>query len=179
MLTKQSEPVLEIKALEDSGEIEGYASTFGGEPDAYGDVIAPGAYADSLADHASKGTMPKILWKHDRREVIGRWTAASEDGKGLVVRGKLNMDVQRGREAYALLKAGAIDGLSIGYRTISAERDGKGRRLLSEVELWEVSLVTFPMLAEAKVGRKSDPAAVQANEMAAAFRAATLALRAE
>ena len=88
-------------------------------------------------------------------------------------------EIAQAREAAALIAAGAIDGLSIGYRTISAERDGKGRRLLSEVELWEVSLVTFPMLAEAKVGKKSDRLAEEVTEMAAAFRAATLALRAE
>lgn len=144
MLTKQSEPVLEIKALADSGEIEGYASTFGGEPDAYGDVIAPGAYADSLTDHASKGTMPKMLWQHDRREVIGRWTAASEDGKGLLVRGKLNMDVQRGREAYALLKDGALDGLSIGYRikeySVDTDTDVW---TLEKLDLFEISIVTI------------------------------------
>lgn len=144
MLTKQSEPVLEIKALEDTGEIEGYASTFGGEPDAYGDVIAPGAYAESLRDHASKGTMPKMLWQHDRRDVIGRWTAASEDGRGLLVRGKLNMDVQRGREAYALLKDGALDGLSIGYRikeySVDTDTDVW---TLEKLDLFEVSVVTI------------------------------------
>ena len=75
------------------------------------------------------------------------------------------------REAAALIQAGAIDGLSIGYRTISAERDGKGRRLLSEVELWEVSLVTFPMLREAKVGRKSED--LGEDDLAEALRAAT------
>ena len=80
-----------------------------------------------------------------------------EDAKGLWVKGRLLPEVEKGREAAALLAAGAIDGLSIGYRTVKAERDGKGQRLLQELELWEVSLVTFPMLPEARVGSKSDP----------------------
>jgi hypothetical protein len=75
------------------------------------------------------------------------------------VKGRVLTDVARGKEAAALLAAGAIDGLSIGYRTVRAERDAKGQRLLQEVELWEVSLVTFPMLAEARVQAKADPAA--------------------
>lgn len=144
MQTKQADPILEIKALSDSGEIEGYGSTFGGEPDSYGDVIAPGAYAESLSAHAGKGTMPKMLWQHDAREVIGKWTAAAEDGRGLLLRGKLNMDVQRGREAYALLKDGAIDGLSIGYRIRKHSVDeDTGVWTLEKLDLFEVSVVTI------------------------------------
>jgi HK97 family phage prohead protease len=79
-----------------------------------------------------------------------------EDATGLWVKGRLLCDVEKGREAAALLAAGAIDGLSIGYRTVRAERDGKGQRLLQELELWEVSLVTFPMLPEARVAAKGD-----------------------
>ena len=75
---------------------------------------------------------------------------------GLWVKGRILPEVDKGREAVALLAAGAIDGLSIGYRTVKAERDGKGQRLLSELELWEVSLVTFPMLPEARVSAKGD-----------------------
>ena len=154
--------------------IEGYASRFG-LPDQGGDLVAKGAFGASLARLAAKGDKVRMLWQHDPTKPIGVWDEIREDGVGLWVKGRLLPEVTLAREAAALIAAGAIDGLSIGYRTISAERDGKGRRLLSEVELWEVSLVTFPMLAEAKVGRKSD----RAFEMAAAFRAATLALRAE
>src|SRR5690606_34555192 len=114
-MEQKTAPVLEIKSLKESGEFEGYGSTFGGEPDAYGDVIAPGAYTESLADHKSKGTMPKLFWQHNSREPIGKWLDAKEDDHGLLMAGKLNMRVQRGREAYALLKEGDIDGLSIGY----------------------------------------------------------------
>ena len=160
--------------VSDGTRIEGYASLFG-LTDQGGDVVVKGAYAASLKRLAARGDRVRMLWQHDPTRPIGVWDEIREDDKGLWVKGRLLPEIEQAREAAALIAAGAIDGLSIGYRTISAERDGKGRRLLSEVELWEVSLVTFPMLAEAKVGRKSDGAL----EMAAAFRAATQALRAE
>lgn len=137
--------VLDIQDMdEDTGEIVGYGSTFGGEPDSYGDVIVAGAYAKSLSAHKAKGTMPKMFWQHDANEVIGRWTEAKEDDKGLLLKGKLNMDVQRGREAYSLLKAGDIDGLSIGYRVKDYEADEKsGVWFLKELDLFEVSVVSI------------------------------------
>jgi HK97 family phage prohead protease len=97
-----------------------------------------------------------------------------EDASGLWVKGRILTEVARGREAAALLTAGAIDGLSIGYRTVKAEKDGKGQRLLSELELWEVSLVTFPMLREARVAAKSDDAIWR--ELAGLFEDARLQL---
>ncbi|MBA4797028.1 MAG: HK97 family phage prohead protease [Rhizobiales bacterium] len=142
-MDKKTAPVLEIKSLKDSGEFEGYGSTFGGEPDAYGDVIAEGAYADSLAAHKARGTMPKLFWQHNADEPIGKWTDAVEDSHGLLMRGKLNMDVQRGREAYALLKAGDIDGLSIGYRIKKHSVDNDtGIWTLEKLDLIEVSIVS-------------------------------------
>ncbi|KQQ81948.1 HK97 family phage prohead protease [Aureimonas sp. Leaf324] len=142
-MDKTTAPLLEIKALKDSGEFEGYGSTFGGEPDAYGDVIADGAYADSLASHQAKGTMPKLFWQHDPREPIGKWLSAKEDSHGLLLTGKLNMDVQRGREAYALLKARDIDGLSIGYRIKEYSVDTEtGVWTLQKLDLVEVSVVS-------------------------------------
>ena len=142
-MDKKTAPVLELKSLKDSGEFSGYGSTFGGEPDAYGDVIAAGAYTDSLAAHKAKGTMPKLFWQHNSGEPIGKWTGASEDDHGLLMEGKLNMDVQRGREAYALLKAGDIDGLSIGYRIkeYSVDMD-TGVWTLEKLDLIEVSIVS-------------------------------------
>lgn len=145
-MDKKTAPLLEIKALKDTGEIEGYGSTFGGQPDAYGDVIAAGAYAESLAAHKARGTMPKMFWQHNSGEPIGKWIAASEDGHGLLLKGQLNMDVQRGREAHALLKAGDIDGLSIGYRikdkgfSVDAET---GVWTLENLDLREVSVVSI------------------------------------
>ncbi|WP_426229300.1 HK97 family phage prohead protease [Pararhizobium sp. DWP3-4] len=143
-MDKKTAPILEIKALKESGEFEGYGSTFGGEPDAYGDVIASGAYVDSLAAHKAKGTMPKLFWQHNADEPIGKWLDANEDDHGLLLHGKLNMDVQRGREAYALLKAGDIDGLSIGYRVkeYSVDTDS-GVWTLEKLDLIEVSIVSL------------------------------------
>jgi HK97 family phage prohead protease len=137
-------PVLSIKALKETGEFEGYGSTFGGEPDSYGDVIAPGAFTESLAAHKAKGTMPKLFWQHSRNEPIGKWLEAKEDSKGLYLRGKLNMGVQRAKEAYALLSEGDIDGLSIGYRireySVDTETDVW---TLEKVDLFEVSIVSI------------------------------------
>lgn len=144
LMHKTAAPVLEIKALKETGEFEGYASTFGGEPDSYGDVIAPGAYTDSLAEHAAKGTMPKMFWQHDSREPIGKWLAAQEDAKGLLMRGKLNMGVQRAKEAYALLKEEDIDGLSIGYRIKEYSVDTETQVwTLERLDLFEVSVVSI------------------------------------
>ena len=96
-----------------------------------------------------------MLWQHDPARPIGVWDEVREDAKGLFVRGRLLLEVQAAREAHVLLQAGAIDGLSIGYRTLRAEKAAGGQRLLHEIELWEVSLVTFPMLPEARV--QADP----------------------
>ncbi|WP_367728239.1 HK97 family phage prohead protease [Agrobacterium radiobacter] len=144
MLMKFGTACLNIKDMKESGEIEGYGSTFGGEPDSYGDVIAPGAYSDSLAAHKSAGTMPKMFWQHDSREPIGKWFEAKEDSKGLFLRGKLNMGVQRAREAYELLKERDIDGLSIGYRIkeYSVDTD-TGVWTLEKIDLREVSIVSI------------------------------------
>ena len=135
--------------------VSGYASLFGLR-DQGGDVVLKGAYAASLKALAAGGRRVKMLWQHDPAQPIGVWEEVREDAKGLWVKGRILADVARGREAAALLGAGAIDGLSIGYRTLRSERDGKGQRLLAEVELWEVSLVTFPMLPEARVAAKGD-----------------------
>ncbi|MBA3576197.1 MAG: HK97 family phage prohead protease [Sphingomonas sp.] len=142
-MDKKTAPVLEIKSLKISGEFEGYGSTFGGDPDAYGDVIAKGAYSDSLAAHKAKGSMPKLFWQHNSDQPIGKWLDAKEDDHGLLLKGKLNMDVQRGREAHALLKEGDIDGLSIGYRIkeYSVDTDS-GVWTLENLDLVEVSIVS-------------------------------------
>ncbi|AJE46400.1 HK97 family phage prohead protease [Celeribacter indicus] len=135
----------------DGVKIEGYASLFG-RRDSGGDVVLSGAYARSLAALAREGRSVKMLWQHDPAQPIGIWDEVREDARGLHVRGRILTGLQKGREAAALIAAGAIDGLSIGYRTVTARKDAKGTRLLSELELWEVSLVTFPMLPEARLG---------------------------
>lgn len=142
----------------EGSRVEGYASIFG-RRDQGGDVVGRGAYAASLAALAASGRRVKMLWQHDPAQPIGVWDEVREDATGLYVKGRILTDVARGQEAVALLAAGAIDGLSIGYRTLRAERDAKGQRLLQKLDLWEVSLVTFPMLAEARVQAKADVAA--------------------
>jgi HK97 family phage prohead protease len=136
-------------ALKEGAEITGYASLFGAT-DQGGDVVQRGAYGGSLAKLASAGRGVKMLWQHDPAQPIGVWDEVREDGRGLFVKGRLLLEVRAAREAHVLLQAGAIDGLSIGYRTLRAEK-AAGQRLLHEIELWEVSLVTFPMLPEARV----------------------------
>ena len=149
----------------DGTTISGYASLFG-KSDQGGDIVESGAYGVSLAN----GRSIKMLWQHDPAQPIGVWDEVREDAKGLWVKGRLLTDVAKGREAASLIGAGAIDGLSIGYRTVKARKDNKGGRLLSELELWEVSLVTFPMLPDARVVAKGDdPAAATLRAMTAAF----------
>ena len=139
----------------DGTAIAGYASLFGAT-DQSGDVVEKGAYAASLARLAARNGRVKMLWQHDPAQPIGVWDEVREDGRGLWVKGRILTDVAQGREAAALIGAGAIDGLSIGYRTVKARKDDAGRRSLVELELWEVSLVTFPMLPEARVAAKGD-----------------------
>lgn len=160
----------------DGVTIEGYASLFG-KVDQGGDIVQPGAYAASLAALGAAGRRVKMLWQHDPAQPIGIWDEVREDARGLYVKGRLLTDIGKGREAAALIAAGAIDGLSIGYRTRRAVKDDRGRRLLSELELWEVSLVTFPMLPEARLGQRKGDAPEAGDEwmrdLAAALRDAS------
>ncbi|PPB81297.1 hypothetical protein LV82_01343 [Albidovulum inexpectatum] len=159
-------------AVTDGCVIEGYASVFGLE-DQGGDIVLPGAYGRSLNGAPGARGAVKMLWQHDPAQPIGVWEEIVEDARGLRVRGRILTEVERGREAAALVAAGAVDGLSIGYRVVRAEKDSKGRRLLREVELWEVSLVTFPMLPQARVAAKGEsPEAAETAELAALFEAA-------
>ena len=146
----------ETKFLADPGlvtdgayEFEGYASLFG-IPDLGRDVVMPGAFAESLARRGPGGI--RMLWQHDPAEPIGRWLSVAEDHLGLRVRGRLNPAVARAREVASLLREGAIDGLSIGFRVVEARRERTPplRRLL-RLDLWEISVVTFPMLPGARV----------------------------
>lgn len=135
----------------EAGLIEGYASLFGVE-DGGGDVVLSGAFKRSLAKRGAAGV--KMLWQHKAEEPIGVWTAIEEDARGLKVAGRLDLSVARAREALSLLRSGAVDGLSIGFRTRSAATDkSSGVRRLIEIDLWEISLVTFPMLTQARVSK--------------------------
>mgnify|MGYP000424259671 CR=1 FL=1 len=166
-------------ALGEGAVLTGYASLFG-VPDKGGDVVMPGAYGASLAALAAEGRRVKMLWQHDPAQPIGVWDELREDARGLFVKGRLLTEVARGREALALVASGAVDGLSIGYRTRRAVRDGQGRRQLLELELWEVSLVTFPMLPQARVAAKAEPGdgSAEGAEATAVLAALTGACRA-
>lgn len=141
---------LSIKAAED-GSVEGYGSVFGVR-DNYDDVIAKGAFAGSLSEHKAEGTMPAMLWQHDSSQPIGIWTEMVEDEKGLRIKGQLALETTKGKEAHALLKMGALNGLSIGFvsKQWAYDRDTEVRTL-TEIDLWEVSLVTFPANEKARV----------------------------
>lgn len=132
------------ESLQDDGTFSGYCSVFDIK-DSYGDVVKKGAFIGSLNDWQAKGKMPPILWQHSRSEVIGVWTKLYEDDKGLFGEGKLLIDdVAKAKEAYALIKNGAIDGLSIGYRTQKWAWNDDNVLELLEIDLKEVSIVTFP-----------------------------------
>jgi len=135
----------ELKAINDDGTFDGYGSVFGVE-DWYRDVVVQGAFAKSLAAWKLKGAMPSLCWQHDMEKVIGGYEEMREDDYGLYLRGRLlKDDVALAREAYALMKAKAVTGLSIGYSVKVDEYDrNTDIRALKELDLWEVSLVTMP-----------------------------------
>lgn len=143
--------VLDLKATNDDGSVEGYGSVFGVR-DSYDDVIAAGAFQASLAAHKKAGTMPAMLWQHDSDKPIGVWTEMVEDSKGLLIKGQLALETTLGKEAHALLKMGALNGLSIGFVSKQWSYDRETDvRTLTEIDLWEVSLVTFPANGAARV----------------------------
>ena len=148
----------------------GYGAVFG-NVDSYGDVIQPGAFADTLAAAQKSGIFPSMLLQHggwgigaDDMTPIGVWTSLSEDGHGLKIEGKL-ADTPRGREAYTLLKMTprpAITGLSIGYipkEWAQRSKPEEPRRTLKKVDLLEVSLVTFPANDKARISQVKSGAA--------------------
>jgi HK97 family phage prohead protease len=151
----------QIKAVShEQGVIEGYASLYDVE-DSDQDIIAKGAFDESLQQWRSMGQMPPMLWQHDVAQPIGIWTSLKSDSRGLFVRGQLFVDeVERAAEAYALLKRGALSGLSIGYKAERVRRvskeDGaqpiqRGVRVIERLKLFEISLVTFPALETARI----------------------------
>jgi uncharacterized protein len=143
---------LELKMVGEEGTIEGYASVFD-VVDSYKDVIAPGAFKRTLAAWQSSGRMLPVLWQHDAYNPIGVTLAASEDEHGLAVKAQLITEVAQARDAYALAKAGALGGMSIGFSIPNKAADGNPAvvydderqvQIIREVRLWEYSLVTFP-----------------------------------
>jgi HK97 family phage prohead protease len=139
----------DLKTVDADGSFSGYASRFN-VVDLGRDLVLPGAFKESIARRGPRGI--KMLFQHDPAEPIGVWLEVREDAHGLYARGRILPEVERGREVLALMRAGALDGLSIGFRTVEGRTDPKsGVRKLSRVDLWEISVVTFPMLPEARV----------------------------
>jgi hypothetical protein len=135
--------------IDADGTVEGYASLFG-EIDQARDMVMRGAFADTLRQRGVR-RIP-MLFQHDPAEPVGVWLELHEDHRGLYARGKLIPEVTRGRELLSLLREGAIDGLSIGFRTVQGRIDPRTRvRRLHAVDLWEISIVTFPLLTGARV----------------------------
>jgi HK97 family phage prohead protease len=157
LMQKRTRPQRERKAVAlafdgaAEGEFEGYASVFGIEDQGH-DIVAPGAFRRSLRARGVGNV--KLLFQHDAREPIGVWRDIHEDSRGLLVRGRILPELQRGRDVLALMRAGALDGLSIGYQVVRSQTDRKtGTRTLLDVDLWEISIVTFPLLPVARVTR--------------------------
>ncbi|WP_062016498.1 HK97 family phage prohead protease [Aureimonas sp. AU4] len=136
--------------LDADGTVRGYASLFD-RPDNGGDRVERGAFRRSLLRRGAAGI--RMLWQHDPARPIGVWTRLAEDQVGLFAEGRLALQSGAGREAFELLRAGAIDGLSIGFHTRRSApvHDGRARRSLVELDLWEISIVTFPMQEAARV----------------------------
>jgi hypothetical protein len=155
-------------------QFEGYASLFG-VVDGGGDAVAPGAFAASLR----RRPQVRMLYQHFSHAPIGVWEEIAEDTRGLYVRGRLVPEVEQARDVRALLADGALNGLSIGFRTVRAKRTGAGRRTLLEVDLWEISVVTFPLLAGSTVTAiGSRRLSSEEGELARIFREAGTAISA-
>ena len=129
------------------GFFSGYASVFG-LVDSYGDTIAPGAYSKTLQNRERP---IQLRWNH-YGGVVGKWLTLREDEKGLYVEGELTPGHSVAQDAYALMKHGAVNGLSIGYRPIEAEQKDDGTRLLKQIDLVEISIVETPADAAALIG---------------------------
>lgn len=169
----------QVKAVTDDGMVEGYASVFN-VVDSEGDVIAPGAFRRTMKLWTMKNRAVPVLWQHDATMPIGVTKSMVEDDNGLRVQAQLVMNVQRAQEAYALAKAGALGGMSIGFTVPRMAEDGqpaamfdeeKGARVFREVRLWEYSMVTFPANEEAVITAvKSDPLIADLRESIAALK---------
>ncbi|MDR0631360.1 MAG: HK97 family phage prohead protease [Holosporales bacterium] len=140
---------MNIKSLDQAGTFEGYASVFGAV-DLQSEIVSPGAFSESLTAWKQNGSFPKMLWQHDPKSPVGVWDDMVEDQYGLFVKGHLLLDLQKGKDAYSLLKSGVVDGLSIGFVPKRSHKSGDVR-ILEQVDLFEVSLVTFMANPLAKV----------------------------
>ncbi len=148
---------LQVKALAGDGVFSGYASVFH-TLDQQNEIVAAGAFTRTLRQASQQNRTPAMLWMHDPTIPIGLWQSIREDQNGLAVEGRLALRTQKGAEAYELLKLGALTGLSIGYRVVSSRVDATRKaRILTDVDLLEISLVTFPANESARVDDVKTP----------------------
>ncbi|ASP85471.1 hypothetical protein CDO26_13235 [Sinorhizobium meliloti] len=173
---------IRYEAPSDAGEFSGYAVIWGAR-NGHNEIVQRGAFARSLQAHQRAGTKPLMLWSHDQADIIGVWSEIREDDTGLFVRGKLILEIDEGRKAYERLKAGAVNGLSIGFRVPPGgeKRGANGTRILSAIDIAEISIVGMPSASGARVTDIRSSGRV--NESAAAFvkacREATRSLQAK
>lgn len=141
---------IRFSAADDDGVFTGHAVVFD-ERNGHNEIVKRGAFTRTLSEHQTRNIRPPMLWSHRSDEVCGVWESITEDATGLAVRGRLITETTRGREAHALLKAGALSGLSIGFRARTAERGANGLRILTDIELVEISLVALPSAGNARI----------------------------
>lgn len=146
---KTKEFRLDVKNLAEDGTFEGYGSIFG-NVDCYRESVVKGAFSKTLKKHEQDNNPVLMLWQHSWEDPIGVWKELKEDDRGLYGVGEINLDVQKGREAYSLMKQRALTGLSIGYKEVKYT-DNAEVRLLEEIDLYEISPVTFPANEEARI----------------------------
>jgi uncharacterized protein len=154
---------LPLSAAPGTGVFTGYASLFN-RRDGAGDIVMPGAFTESLKKRGVENI--RMLFQHNPSEPVGTWVDVYENERGLFVRGRLDRNVQRGRELLSLLETGGLDGLSIGFKTVVAKQDRNSKtRRLHTIDLWEISLVTFPMLEGARVNTVKSRAWAKADSL--------------
>jgi len=152
--TKQAAS-FELKSLDEDGTFQGLGAVYGNVDEGF-DILDEGALTKSISEQKERGKMPKMLLQHNPAHIIGKWTSMESTADGLLVKGKLFSEIPRAKEAYLLLKEGELDGLSIGYRTKDytyekSQSASSAIRRIKEAELFEVSVVTFPMNTEARI----------------------------
>ncbi|MBI1954101.1 MAG: HK97 family phage prohead protease [Proteobacteria bacterium] len=165
---KKRPSYLELKSCDGTGFFCGYASIFN-VVDHHREKVAKGAFTQTLHQWRKIGEWPRMLWQHDPKYPIGVWENIVEDECGLFVKGRLLLDIQKGRETFSLIQSGAITGLSIGFQTKKSRCEPVSKiRVLEEIDLYEISLVTFaanPLARVTEKGAYSKPTYQEINQL--------------
>ena len=139
----------EIRLVGDAGSFSGYAAIFD-EPNSFGEIIAPGAFKKTIRERSANGGVG-LFWNHNSDTPIGTWLSLVEDKRGLKVEGQLITEIPDGQKAHVLLRKKAVTGLSIGFRARGDKRGPNGARVLTDIDLLEISLVTLPSASKARI----------------------------